>query len=123
MATVATTGTTTTGGSVLRTEHGAQAAAGVVTEAPFARYELRIPVPALANGRALRASCLINENDGGERIGWLEWTPGIGQGGPAPSARSCSRRGRPRPGRRPRTGGGRGPAAKPRTSGGRRGAP
>lgn len=41
-------------------------------------YELRVALPGLAEGRALRASFLVNDADGGGREGWLEWTPGIG---------------------------------------------
>ena len=38
-------------------------------------YELAIPAE---TGSTLGFSLIINENDGGEREGWLEWTPGIG---------------------------------------------
>lgn len=68
------------GESRLRQEHGDLSALGRVTVADGrTRYELRVPLPDLVPGRVLRASFLVNENDGVGREGWLEWTPGIGR--------------------------------------------
>ena len=60
------------------------AAGVVVRDGQRTRYELRVPLVALAAGRALGVSFLVNDADGGGqgddgRDGWLEWTPGIGR--------------------------------------------
>ncbi len=46
-------------------------------------YEMRLPLDALhvVPGKTpLRFACLLNDNDGGGRRGWIEWFPGIGVG-------------------------------------------
>ncbi len=58
-------------------EEGCPVDRAVVREANSTLYELAIPV---ATGAAVGFSLIVNENDGGERVGWLEWTPGIGEG-------------------------------------------
>ncbi|MDY0001880.1 MAG: sugar-binding protein [Polyangia bacterium] len=46
-------------------------------------YEIRLPsavVPGVtySSGATVGFSFLVNDADGGDRVGWLEWTPGIG---------------------------------------------
>lgn len=61
--------------------HGALGAAdgAVRRDGARTRYELKVPLPALAPERVVRASFLVNDADGNGRDGWLEWTPGIGR--------------------------------------------
>ncbi|MDR3709426.1 MAG: hypothetical protein P4L33_14085 [Capsulimonadaceae bacterium] len=55
----------------------------VVREGTTTTYDLILPTSNSEIERAIRYGCkmsfLVNDNDGGGRKGWLEWTPGIGQ--------------------------------------------
>ncbi len=47
------------------------------------RYEVRIPAAelpslSLTTGAAFGFSCLVNDADAAQRIGWMQWTSGIG---------------------------------------------
>lgn len=68
------------GDSELRVEHGERGATGVVRrDGDRTAYELRVPLENLRAGRTFAGSFLVNDADGGPRIGWLEWTAGIGR--------------------------------------------
>jgi MYXO-CTERM domain-containing protein len=59
--------------------------AAVIRSGTITRYEMRLPAAVLpgitwAAGTRVGFSFLVNDADGAGRVGWSEWTPGIGTG-------------------------------------------